>query len=657
MSEVIILGAGAIGRGYLPWVFSHEGSEGYQYIFIDSNPQIINQMNQLGTYDTYRVKNHVLEKKTVPIHRAYLPCDFKVSSHPDVVAVFMNVGPRNVVSAARLVESLDCPIILSENDPATVETVKSSTRLKKVYFAVPDVITSNSAPQYLLDKDPLSVITEDGTMFIDSQVGDLLGEYQACSEKELKQQWTAKLYLHNTPHCVAAYLGSLAKVTYVHEAMAIPEIKKIVSGCMGEMLNSLKLKWDISHSFLDWYAEKELVRFSNELLFDPISRVAREPIRKLESDGRLLGAAQICMSLGFIPENILLGIGSALLFDESNDADYHIVFMRQVLSPSSLFSHVLGLRKGEALERVLLVRLGQIFQKLKGLVPKGVDSFSRDALRVQASQTQQWRRESELALEAVSSAEQFTLNRPERLEITTKESARDVVTEVDRQIEAHLLSVLKQSGHEILAEESYHQEQNKLVDQATPLWLVDAIDGTANYVSGLPHFAISVGLLHQDEFKVGVVALPAFSELYFTYYGSNGMRSYLNGKLLQIPDAPLLSSLVGVSFSGRSGDPEFRELQYKIFGVINDSSRGCLRLGSAASNICAVTAGTLQAAYGFSAQLWDVAGGLAIAKNAGALLFWKHLPHSSQCHYIVGAPAAAEALRELFETKKWMEFR
>src|SRR4029079_17509883 len=126
----------------------------------------------------------------------------------------------------------------------------------------------------------------------------------ALDRKQLDQQWTAKLYLHNTPHCVAAYLGALLGVEYMHEAMRDPELAAIVEGSMREMLTSLKLKWDIEHNFLDWYAQKELDRFRSELLFDPISRVAREPLRKLELEGRLIGSAQICLSLGFVPENI-----------------------------------------------------------------------------------------------------------------------------------------------------------------------------------------------------------------------------------------------------------------------------------------------------------------------------------------------------------------
>lgn len=363
--DIIIIGAGAIGRGYLPWIFTPGD---YGFVFVDTNKNIIEQMKRAGQFTGYRVRNGALESRTFPVKAAYAPDEFRLSRHFKAAAVFINAGPRHAASAARIIDGIDCPVILCENDPATVDSVKAATSLKNVYFAVPDVIASNTAPRHLLDNDPLSIVTEDGVLFIDERAQGLRGDFSLISAEELiHKQWTAKLYLHNTPHCVAAYMGALCGVQYVHEALAIHEVAEIVQGSMTEMLNSLKLKWEISHEFLDWYAEKELRRFRCQLLFDPISRVAREPLRKLELDGRLIGAAQICLASGFIPHNILKGIGSALLFYNENDADSHLLFMRRALTPNAFVTHVLSLRKGEALESILRDRLSSIIEQLEKL--------------------------------------------------------------------------------------------------------------------------------------------------------------------------------------------------------------------------------------------------------------------------------------------------
>lgn len=361
--NLLVIGAGAIGRGYLPWCF-----QGARFTFVDQAPAIVEALRERRQYRTYRARAGNLEALDVLACRAYYPETFLEDRHPEFAAVFINVGPRHAAASASLVRGLDCPVILCENDPATVTAVKASSGLSRVYFAVPDVITSNTAPAHLLAQDSLSVISEDGVLFIDEGVGALPGDYQTLPTHDLlNTQWTAKLFLHNTPHCVAAYLGALAGVQYLHQAMAIPEVDAIVAGAMGEMLNSLKLRWEIKHSFLEWYAAKELARFRNALLCDPIARVAREPLRKLESDGRLLGAAQICLASGFIPSNLLAGIASALLFADDADADRHLGFMRKALSPATFISHILNLRPGEALEVILREQLPLILPRLERL--------------------------------------------------------------------------------------------------------------------------------------------------------------------------------------------------------------------------------------------------------------------------------------------------
>jgi mannitol-1-phosphate/altronate dehydrogenase len=366
MVEIIFLGAGAIGRGFLPWIF---GTSLYDFVFIDANLEVVKRLNQQKQYRAYRVKNNELEEMIVPVKAAYHPNDFFPQQHKDAIAVFISVGPRNSLAASACIKGMKCPIVLCENDPQTVQVVKNVTNSDRVYFAVPDVITSNTASPEILARDPLSVITEDGVLLIDDRASDIKGNISFCSEGELiTKQWTAKLYLHNTSHCIAAYLGALVGATYVHESMKFPTVKKIVTGSMSEMLTSLKLKWDISHSFLDWYAEKETRRFCNELLCDPISRVAREPLRKLDLEGRLIGAAQICISLGFIPQNILIGITSALLFENEKDADSQLCFMRKVLTSKALLTYILGLRKGEALEIVMRERLPKIVSQLEELI-------------------------------------------------------------------------------------------------------------------------------------------------------------------------------------------------------------------------------------------------------------------------------------------------
>jgi mannitol-1-phosphate 5-dehydrogenase len=364
-TKILVIGAGAIGRGYLPWTLDETRHE---LIFVDSTQAIVDHLNIHGGYTTYRVNGDEYQQKHIKVRAAYTPTTFKLEDHKDAVACFFAVGPRNVTKAAQKLVGSTIPLIMCENDPETVAVAKRVVGHNAVYFAVPDVITSNTAPTELLAQDPLAIITENGVLFMEEGPIGLHGEMSMLPLEELLHiQWIPKLFLHNTAHCIAAYMGALMGVTYMHEAMMNPKAAQLVEGVMMEMLRALKLRWDISHEFLEWYAKKELARFRCQLLFDPVSRVAREPLRKLEIHGRLIGAAQMCLTLGVLPDYLLKGIVGALLFENVNDADHHISLMREAMDTPSFNRYVLGLRQGEPLDLMLREKIESITVELRNI--------------------------------------------------------------------------------------------------------------------------------------------------------------------------------------------------------------------------------------------------------------------------------------------------
>lgn len=359
--DIVIIGSGAIGRGYLPLVLDNNK---YNFVFIDQNLKILNLLKKKRFYVSYRIKNNIYIKKKIFIKSAFHISQLTRLKLNNLSLCFVCIGPRNIKDIIFFLKKIKTPIIVCENDPETVNQIKKKIKNKKVFFAVPDVITSNTSPKNLLKKDPLSIVSEDGELYVEKGP-KIHGEIKFLSKKDLlKVQWTAKLYLHNTPHCIAAYLGSIINVKYIHNAMKNQFVRKIVEGSMNEMLKSLKLNWDISHNFLEWYAQKEISRFKNTLLFDPISRVAREPLRKLEINGRLIGAAQLCLYNGVFPNNILKGIVSAFMFENHQDNDNHIELLQNSMSPEHFNQYILGLRNGEPLDLLLKDKLNQIRNEL-----------------------------------------------------------------------------------------------------------------------------------------------------------------------------------------------------------------------------------------------------------------------------------------------------
>ena len=324
MARALIVGCGAIGRGFVPWILQN-----FEVDFFDVSQELIAGICAQGGYSSYMsdgkqlIHLRVKPRKATTIFAELSPSDYDI--------VFISVGPRNVERLPAEISALSCPIYSLENDPITVEWIKQGYGLKYVYFGVPDVITSSTASPENLAKDRFAIHTEDGIMYLQdsdqasAQLKAALPEVKWLPVERLNQEWDAKLYIHNTPHCIAAFLGHLSGCTYLHEALAKPAISRVIDGVIEELLLALKMSTPYDHHFIESYAEKEVRRFSNALLFDPISRVAREPIRKLHPSGRLTGALRLLLSSGVLPTYLMIGIGAALNYLAEDDKDFLLI--------------------------------------------------------------------------------------------------------------------------------------------------------------------------------------------------------------------------------------------------------------------------------------------------------------------------------------------
>lgn len=215
-----------------------------------------------------------------------------------------------------------------------------------------------------------------------------------------------------------------------------------------------------------------------------------------------------------------------------------------------------------------------------------------------------------------------------------KESLRDIVTQADLRISELLVQRLAATGLPVISEEQPEGSGSP----SGPAWLVDPIDGTVNFSHGLPSFAVSVGLLAERTFHLGAVCAPRVDELYFTL---NPERAMLNGRPFTHTHRRTDEALIAASFSAAAGAS-----QYELFRQIDGSSRGCLRTGSAALNICWAATGRLQAAYGLNARLWDVAGGIALARAAGCEVQLRFHP-AGRLDYAVGSREVVAHIRRL----------
>lgn len=205
-----------------------------------------------------------------------------------------------------------------------------------------------------------------------------------------------------------------------------------------------------------------------------------------------------------------------------------------------------------------------------------------------------------------------SIDRLDRIKISEKET-NDFVTDIDQKAEAVILDILKKTypDHKILAEESGLSEGSE-----ENLWIIDPLDGTKNFIHGLPHFAISIAYMEQGKIQVGVIYDPIRDELFSAIRGKGAT---LNNTRIRVSQTSKLNkALIGTGFPFRNLD-QF-ENYFKSLKNIFPNISGLRRNGSAALDLAYVAAGRLDGFWELSLKKWDIAAGILLVKEAGGLL-------------------------------------
>lgn len=196
-------------------------------------------------------------------------------------------------------------------------------------------------------------------------------------------------------------------------------------------------------------------------------------------------------------------------------------------------------------------------------------------------------------------------------EIATKSQLVDLVTEVDRACEAHIVENLARARplDSVLAEEGSGTERAG----AAYRWVIDPLDGTTNYAHGYPRFAVSIAVERAGAQAIGVVYDPLLDELYHALAGGGAFR---NGRRIRVSaERELGRALVATGFAydkARMDDDNTRE-----FRAFLKRAREVRRDGSAALDLCYVAGGRFDAFWEYKLAPWDVAAGTLIVTEAG----------------------------------------
>ena len=201
----------------------------------------------------------------------------------------------------------------------------------------------------------------------------------------------------------------------------------------------------------------------------------------------------------------------------------------------------------------------------------------------------------------------------EHLQVSRKGPA-DFVSSADHKAEEILVEDLRRArpkfgflleeGDEIAGEDSSNR------------WVIDPLDGTTNFLHGIPHFAISIGLERDSKMFAGVIYDPLRDEL---FWAESGSGAFVNSTRLRVSARPRLDEALiatGMPVKGRASHPVYSEMLDRV----SAETAGVRRFGSAALDLAYVAAGRFDGFWEFALSPWDIAAGLAILREAGGIV-------------------------------------
>lgn len=207
----------------------------------------------------------------------------------------------------------------------------------------------------------------------------------------------------------------------------------------------------------------------------------------------------------------------------------------------------------------------------------------------------------------------------ETIKIARKQR-NDFVTEVDQAAEVAIIETLLGAypGHAILAEESGHTagHHGAPIEQAEHIWIVDPLDGTTNFIHGMPQYAISIALMQRGVVTQGLVYDPNRDEL---FTATRGRGAFLNNRRIRVSNrARLDQALIGTGF------PQSRldnlEDYLKLFRLLIERSGGVRRPGAATLDLAYAACGRYDGFFEIGLKPWDVAAGSLLVSEAGGLV-------------------------------------
>jgi myo-inositol-1(or 4)-monophosphatase len=222
-----------------------------------------------------------------------------------------------------------------------------------------------------------------------------------------------------------------------------------------------------------------------------------------------------------------------------------------------------------------------------------------------------------IALRAARQAGEYIVRASDRMEglVVTEKSTNDYVTEIDKGAEDIILSLLRKTypDHGFVAEES-----GTTASDSDYQWFIDPLDGTTNFIRGIPHYAVSIACQFQGKLEHAVVYNPVTRE---EFTASRGRGAQVNGRRIRVSKrAHLDGALLGTGIPFRNHHHEHMDAYLAVLGELAQQTAGIRRAGSAALDLAYVAAGRFDAFWEMGLQSWDIAAGALLIQEAGGLM-------------------------------------
>ncbi|WP_261815875.1 inositol-1-monophosphatase [Vibrio gallicus] len=206
-----------------------------------------------------------------------------------------------------------------------------------------------------------------------------------------------------------------------------------------------------------------------------------------------------------------------------------------------------------------------------------------------------------------------SLENADKIESSLK-GTNDIVTNVDKEAEYLIIETIKASypDHSIIAEESGLQQGK---DDAVQ-WIIDPLDGTANFARGIPHFAVSIAVRINGKTEVACVYDPMQNDLFTAQRGSGAQLNNSRVRVKQLKD--LQGTLLATGFPHKH--KQHSESYFKILSALFVEASDIRRTGSASLNLCYLAANRVDGYFELGLKPWEIAAGELIAREAGVIL-------------------------------------